>query len=75
MDTLKGVDRARAEVLFEGFTGNAGMTLERWYHRAAIVIWPRDKHFAVLCDAGTDAAIGGLQPLVKRLKRMSKAKR
>ena len=60
---------------FEGFTGNAGMTLERWYHRAAIVIWPRDKHFAVLCGAGTDAAIGGLQPLVNRLKRMSMAKR
>ena len=60
---------------FEGFTGNAGMTLERWYHRAAIVIWPRGKHFSVLCDAGTDAAIGGLQPLVNLLKRMSTAKR
>jgi len=60
---------------FEGFTGNAGMTLERWYYRAAIVIWPRDKHFAVLCGAGTDAAIGGLQALVNRLKRMAKAKR
>jgi hypothetical protein len=59
---------------FEGFTGNAGMTLERWYYRAAIVIWPRDKHFAVLCGAGTDAAIGGLQPLVNRLKRTAKAK-
>ncbi|MFZ0015160.1 MAG: 2OG-Fe(II) oxygenase, partial [Acidimicrobiia bacterium] len=38
---------------FEGYTGNAGMTLERWYHRAAVVIWPRDKHFEVLCTAGT----------------------
>ena len=51
------------------------MTLERWYRRAAVVIWPRDKHFAVLCAAGTDAAIGGLQSLVNRLKRMTKAKR
>jgi len=59
---------------FEGFTGNAGMTLERWYYRAAVVIWPREKHFAVLCGAGTDAAIGGLQPLVNRLKRTAKAK-
>ena len=59
---------------FEGFTGNAGMTLERWYYRAAIVIWPREKHFAVLCGAGTDAAIGGLQPLVNRIKRTAKAK-
>ena len=59
---------------FEGFTGNAGMTLERWYYRAAIVIWPRDKHFAVLCGAGTDTAIGGLQPLVNRLKQTAKVK-
>jgi hypothetical protein len=58
---------------FEGYTGNAGMTLERWYHRAAVVIWPRDKHFAVLCSAGTDASIGGLASLVKSLKRTAKA--
>mgnify|MGYP000179807652 CR=1 FL=1 len=37
---------------------NAGMTIERWYHRAAVVIWPRERHFDVLCGAGTDAAIG-----------------
>lgn len=23
---------------FEGYTGNAGMTLDRWYHRAAVVV-------------------------------------
>ena len=51
------------------------MTLERWYHRAAILIWPRDRHLEVLCDAGTDAAIGGLQQMVNRLKRISAAKR
>ncbi len=60
---------------FEGYTGNAGMTLERWYHRAAIVLWPRDKHFDVLCDAGTDAAIGGWQVMVKRLGRVAKSRR
>ena len=59
---------------FEGYTGNAGMTLERWYHRAAVVIWPRTKHFHVLCSAGTDASIGGLTAMVRRLKRASKAK-
>ncbi len=60
---------------FEGYTGNAGMTLERWYHRAAVVIWPRSKHFHVLCSAGTDASIGGLEPLVRRLPRARKAQR
>jgi hypothetical protein len=64
-----------SEEEFEGYTGNAGMTLERWYRRAAVVIWPRQEHFAVLCGAGTDASIAGLEPMVKRLKRASKARR
>ena len=66
-------DPSREE--FEGYTGNAGMTLERWYHRAAVIIWPRERHFEVLCGAGTDASIGGLQPMVKQLKRAAKARR
>jgi len=60
---------------FEGYTGNAGMTLDRWYRRAAVVIWPRAEHFDVLCGAGTDPSIGGLEPMVRRLKRAAKAKR
>ena len=40
-----------------------------------MVIWPRSKHFHVLCSAGTDASNGGLKPLVKRLKRATKAQR
>ena len=59
---------------FEGYTGNAGMTLERWYHRAAVVIWPRAKHFHVLCSAGTDASVGGFTVMVRRLKRTNKAR-
>jgi len=60
---------------FEGYTGNAGMTLERWYHRAVVVIWPHERHFAVLCGAGTDAAIGGLDAMVAQLKRTPKVRR
>lgn len=60
---------------FEGYTGNEGMTLERWYHRAAVVVWPRSRHFPVLSGAGTDASIGGLEAMVKRLKRAKKAER
>ena len=63
---LEDWDLGREE--FEGYTGNAGMTLERWYHRAAVVIWPEDKNFEVLCGAGTDAAISGFNKLVAQLK-------
>ncbi|MEO2016980.1 MAG: 2OG-Fe(II) oxygenase [Fuerstiella sp.] len=60
---------------FEGYTGNAGMTLERWYRRAAIVIWPQAENFDVLCDSGTDASIAGLQTMVAGLKSASKRER
>jgi predicted 2-oxoglutarate/Fe(II)-dependent dioxygenase YbiX len=58
---------------FEGYTGNAGMTLERWYYRAAVVIWPQRNHFQVLCGAGTDAAIAGLEAMVQQWKRARKS--
>lgn len=60
---------------FEGYTGNAGMTLERWYHQAAIVVWPREQHLKVICDAGTDAAIGGLKQLIQRMNQSDKGQR
>ncbi len=58
---------------FEGYTGNAGMTLERWYHRAAVVVWRQKDHFQVLCSAGTDAAIAGLETMIKKWKRSRKS--
>jgi hypothetical protein len=26
--------------------GNYGNTLDRWYHRAAVIVWPREQAFA-----------------------------
>jgi hypothetical protein len=49
---------------FEGYTGNEGMTLDRWYRRAAIFVWPSRRHFAILCDAGTDNASRALKQMV-----------
>jgi 2OG-Fe(II) oxygenase superfamily len=31
---------------YEGYMGNWGNTLDRWYHRAAVVMWPREQAFA-----------------------------
>jgi hypothetical protein len=58
---------------FEGYTGNAGMTLERWYHRAAIVLWPAESRFDVLCESGVEAAVGGLGQMVRRWKQAGKS--
>lgn len=69
-DSLTASDPSREE--FEGYTGNAGMTLERWYHRAAIVLWPRSHQYQIWCEAGTDAAIFGLTQMVSKLKKAKK---
>ena len=31
---------------YEGYMGNYGNTLDRWYHRAAVILWPGDRAFA-----------------------------
>jgi 2OG-Fe(II) oxygenase superfamily len=31
---------------YEGYMGNWGNTLDRWYHRAAVAVWPRGQAFA-----------------------------
>lgn len=54
----------RTKENFEGYTGNAGMTLDRWYSRAAVVVWPRSEHYRILVEAGTQASLGGLQEMV-----------
>ena len=42
---------------YEGYTGNAGNTLDRWYHRSAIVLWRRDQHFEVVARSGAEESI------------------
>lgn len=58
---------------FEGYTGNAGMTLERWYHRAAVLLWPAKSRFDVLCEAGVEAAVGGLEQMVRQWNQAEKS--
>jgi hypothetical protein len=60
---------------FEGYTGNAGMTLERWYHRAAVIIWPRHSRLNILCEAGGDTAVGGLQMMLTQANEAKTADR
>jgi hypothetical protein len=56
---------------FEGYTGNAGMTLDRWYRHAAILVWPKRNHFDVLCEAGSHAVTPLLAQVVKRWQQAS----
>ncbi|HSL83907.1 MAG TPA: 2OG-Fe(II) oxygenase, partial [Thermoanaerobaculia bacterium] len=50
---------------YEGYMGNWGNTMDRWYRRAAVVLWPRERDFAVRAEASPAWA---LEELEKRLK-------
>ena len=50
---------------YEGYMGNYGNTLDRWYRRAAVVVWPRDRAFAARAEAGSRWA---LQELANRIE-------
>jgi hypothetical protein len=43
---------------YEPYTGNAGNTVDRWYHRAAVVLWPRERTFVIRAKASPRWAIG-----------------
>lgn len=45
---------------YEGYMGNWGNTLDRWYHRGAIVLWPRHRAFAVRAEASPTWALDTL---------------
>ncbi|MGZ5472488.1 MAG: 2OG-Fe(II) oxygenase [Thermoanaerobaculia bacterium] len=49
-----------------GYMGNWGNTLDRWYHRAAIVIWPREHTFVIRARASAPWA---LKEVVRTLRR------
>ena len=44
--STKTGDLAAYSAEYEGYMGNWGNTLDRWYHRAAVVVWPRQQAFA-----------------------------
>lgn len=42
----------------EGYMGNYGNTVDRWYHRAAVVMWPRERAFIIRARQAPHWAIG-----------------
>lgn len=51
---------------FREATGNEGASFERTYRRAALVLWPSERFFAVLSEAGLPATLPYLQDLTQR---------
>lgn len=51
---------------YEGYMGNWGNTLDRWYHRGAVVVWPRSRAFVVQAEATPSWALDELAARVRR---------
>ncbi|MDQ1017396.1 2OG-Fe(II) oxygenase [Streptomyces afghaniensis] len=51
---------------YEGYMGNYGNTLDRWYRRAAVVVWPRERSFAARGEAGSGWALEELRVGIAR---------
>ncbi len=50
-------------------TGNEGATLERWYRRAVVVVWPPDRTFRILAREGQAAALPELERMADESKK------
>ncbi len=64
--TRPSSDLAPFQSEYTGYMGNWGNTLDRWYHRAAIVIWPHERTFVIRARA---SATWALKELVRTLRR------
>lgn len=53
---------------YEGYMGNYGNTMDRWYRRAAVVLWPRDRAFAVRAEASPAWALGVIRGRIRGSK-------
>jgi 2OG-Fe(II) oxygenase superfamily len=63
--TIPSVDLTPYQSEYEGYMGNYGNTLDRWYRRAAVVVWPRDRAFAARAEAGSQWALHQLRDRIE----------
>ncbi|MES9879624.1 MAG: 2OG-Fe(II) oxygenase, partial [Sedimenticola sp.] len=50
----------------EGWMGNYGNTMERWYHRAAIILWSREERYSALLEIDPETMIRELLGLADK---------
>ncbi len=55
----------------EGYTGNAGMTMDYWYHYGSIVLWPKKVHFDLLAIATGQVLLDWLAYYTQNIKNTS----
>lgn len=63
--TKPSVDCEPFESEHQGYMGNSGNTVDRWYHRAAVVLWPRERTFVIRAKASPRWAVGEIAKTLK----------
>ncbi len=58
---------------YEGWMGNWGNTMERWYHRAAIILWRREDRYVALLEIAPEIMIRELLQLAEKKKTQQQA--
>jgi 2OG-Fe(II) oxygenase superfamily len=64
--TKPSVDLDPFESTHEGYMGNWGNTVDHWYHRAAFVLWPRERTFLIRAKASANYALDELSKTLAR---------
>jgi hypothetical protein len=65
----EGLRDVTPEEEYQGYTGNEGTPLDRWYRHAALVVWPVRKHFRVICERDSRDVLPVLEPMVARWRK------
>lgn len=63
--TKPSVELEPFESEHEGYIGNWGNTVDRWYHRAAVILWPRERTFVIRAKASARWAISEVTRTLK----------
>jgi len=53
---------------YEGYMGNWGNTMDRWYHRAAIILWRKIDHYLMLLECSPTEFLNEVLTLAKKKK-------
>jgi hypothetical protein len=60
------MDLASYSSEYEGYMGNYGNTMDRWYRRAAILVWPRKHAFSVRSEISPAWGLGLLKERLRK---------
>ncbi|MBT7445129.1 MAG: 2OG-Fe(II) oxygenase [Methylococcales bacterium] len=58
---------------YQGYMGNWGNTEDRWYHRAAVIAWPRHEHYAVMLEFSPSQVIHDVFALASKKASLPQA--